>query len=82
MFLAFYFYFAGVGAREIITKDCICKYTSAEEDTTTTSGSLHDSLIREPLARDLASLDSFFGQSTRRKLVLKSFQKVARLFPM
>ena len=75
----FYIYFAGVGAREIITMDC--NNTSAEQDTTAPSG-LHDSLKREPSTRDLASLDSFAGQSTRRKLARKSSQKVARLFPV
>ena len=67
------FYSEGAGAREIITIGC--KYNSTEQGTTTTSG-LHDSLKREP---SLASLDSFAGRLTRRKLIGKSSQKVARL---
>ena len=46
----FFFYSAGVGAREIIAVDC--KYNSAEQGTTNTS-KLHHSLKREP---SLASL--------------------------
>ena len=79
LFVCFSIYFAGVGAREIITTDC--NYNSAEQDTTTPSG-LHDSLKHEPSRRDLASFDSFTGQSTQRKLTRKSSQKVGRLFPV
>ena len=52
--LFYFFYFSEVGARESITMDC--KYSSAEQGKTITSG-LHDFRKREPSTHDLASLD-------------------------
>ena len=60
VFVCLFVFFAGVGAQAIITM--YCKYNSAEQGTTTTSG-LHYSLKREPSTRGLYSLDSFVGQT-------------------
>ena len=54
VFFVCFIYVVEVGIRESITMDC--KYNSAEQGKTTTSG-LHDFRKREPSTHDLASLD-------------------------